>query len=163
MTSVSVRDMHAVQYNATHQRWVKHRAVVLLTPSEQRILKMLAKGLGAGVKGAGEIARSPKTVEAHVVRLRDKMGIPSVEQLAIAAEQLYPSGASVPQVSLANLTERQAEALGLLAEGRTYEEMSEQLGIDHRSVHARVRAIKDKLGVEELPLLRAAARKALGK
>jgi DNA-binding NarL/FixJ family response regulator len=50
---------------------------------------------------------------------------------------------------LADLTEREREVLGLIAEGRSNQAISDRLGLSPKTVEAHIRAIFMKLGLEE--------------
>ncbi len=151
---------HFVQYNASQGRWVRRRAMVVLSPKEQRVLKLLAQGFNAS-ETASEINRAYKTVEGHIARLCHRMGIADREQLSIAAQQLYGSTGEVsaaPEIDLSSLSDRELQYLVLASEGMNYRVIASKMGVKYKSVWHRIRAIKDKVGIERLGVLRASAR-----
>ena len=56
-----------------------------------------------------------------------------------------------PRTALDELTPREREVLGLMAEGRSNRAIGDRLGLAERSVEANVRTILDKLGLEPDP------------
>lgn len=55
--------------------------------------------------------------------------------------------APAPAAPLAALTHREGEILGLLADGRRYKEIADQLGLSYDTVRAHIRSIYEKLQV----------------
>jgi DNA-binding NarL/FixJ family response regulator len=130
-----------------------------------------------GMKAAAEIRRShPSTavlvlsqhVETHLAvelvasgggfgyLLKDR--VLDVREFLDAAERVRRGGSALdpevvtqlltpPQDTLADLTPREREVLGLMAEGRTNAGIAQQLWVTERTVEAHVRSILDKLGI----------------
>jgi DNA-binding NarL/FixJ family response regulator len=130
-----------------------------------------------GMKAAAEIRRShPSTavlvlsqhVETHLAvelvasgggfgyLLKDR--VLDVREFLDAAERVRRGGSALdpevvtqlltpPQDMLADLTPREREVLGLMAEGRTNAGIAQQLWVTERTVEAHVRSILDKLGI----------------
>lgn len=149
-------------YNATQQRWIRHRAVISITKTEAAVLRGLAKGKDERQIGM-EIHRDSKTVSGHIIRLRQRMKIPSVRHLAIAAEQLYGSECPPPQVNLSLLTDREMEITVLASEGLSQSQIAKKLGIQIDTVYKRINSAKGKLGVEDYRLMKAAVRSVFAK
>jgi serine/threonine-protein kinase len=55
------------------------------------------------------------------------------------------------QTGLSDLTEREIEVLGLIAEGRSNQGISQALFLSPKTVEAHIREIFSKLGLEEAP------------
>lgn len=64
---------------------------------------------------------------------------------------LYTAGALGPEQPLAQLTERECEVLGLMAEGRSNAAIAAQLVVTPRTVEAHIRQILSKLDLNESP------------
>lgn len=78
--------------------------VVQLTPGELTILRLIAQGVG--VKGAAQkLDRSPKTIQAHLTNMREKLGVHTTVELVLVSLR-----ANV--ISLADLPAHDAEIEG---------------------------------------------------
>lgn len=153
--------MHYAQRDASGA-WHKLEGVVVLGELDQSLLHALA-----AVRSVNQIAEgrgcSPKTIDAQIARLMCRLDVSSRRKLVIAAEQLYGIDPSVPDIDLALVTDRQLEVLRLLAEGLSYPEIGQAMGIQADTVFRHVEWIKAALNIASLPLLAAATRKVIAR
>jgi DNA-binding CsgD family transcriptional regulator len=138
---------------------VRNSSVVGLSPIEQKVMKLLANG-----KTTAEISallhKSVRTIDGHIYRIAKRMELSSVREVRVISQQLF-ADRGVPELDLSRLTNRQLEILMNLSDGLNYPQIAERLGIKPITVYATIRQVKDRLGVDTLEMLAAAARKAV--
>lgn len=127
----------------------RHRTVGVLVLSQYLEPDYALRLLGAGVDRVGYL-------------LKDRLG--SADELLDAAHRVAGGGSAVdPAVvqelvkarrrddAIGRLTEREREALGLIAEGRSNRSIAERLGITTKTLEGMSGTIFSKLGLEEDP------------
>ncbi|MCX7824703.1 MAG: response regulator transcription factor [Verrucomicrobiae bacterium] len=130
--------------------------IVMLTMFEDadKIFAALRAGASGYLLKRAAIAELPEAIEqAH------RGGSPMTPQIARHVVQFFQSQSSQP-ANAEGLTERERDLLSLLARGRQYKEIAEQLGISVDTVRSHIRRIYRKLHVHSRT---EAAVKFLGK
>jgi DNA-binding CsgD family transcriptional regulator len=66
-------------------RWRSVASALRLSPREKQILESMLLRMDTEIRIADRLGMSPRTVQTHVQRLRQKLGVTSREQLLVAA------------------------------------------------------------------------------
>lgn len=126
----------------------------LLTETEVELIDALSTGhkVGEAAKLAGI---DSKDVRAHITQITSKLGVGTIEEATLKAfqHQKLPRWAGVPRH---NLSVRQEEAVRLAAQGKSYVEMAQEMGLTVNTVNVNMSTIGSKLRVSgRLAIVRA--------
>ena len=123
--------------------------LVMLTVS--RAERDLLDSLRAGARGYLSKDLSPEALVRSIRHIRDDVMPMARRDASLVIARLIdalPRHQAVGVTALPELTVRENEVLGLLAEGMTDREISVALVVSRRTVESHVRNILEKLGVE---------------
>jgi DNA-binding NarL/FixJ family response regulator len=125
--------------------------VVILTTFDED--EHVAAALRAGVSGFLLKVSPPEQLVAAVRTVAGGGGLldPAVTLRVIESFASAPSTPREQGRLLAELTEREREVLGLMAEGRSNQAICDRLFLSGKTVEAHVRTIFSKLGLEVAP------------
>ena len=127
-----------------------HPGVGVLVLSEYLDPGYAARLLESGTPGRGYLLKETVTdLDAFAEAIRAVAGGESVVDPAIVRRVLDRPRSE--DDSLSDLSEREREILGLMAEGRTNRGIAEQLVLSERTVESHVRRVLLKLGVPDTP------------
>ena len=137
--------------------------VVVLTvfESPEVILEAIAAGASGYVlkkTNARDLATLLRSVAEGGAPMSPSVAAKVLEFVRRSAAAGPPTGPDASRPSRLDLTEREADVLRRLAEGRTYAKAAEDLGVTESTVRTHVRAIYRKLQVHSVA---AAVRKAV--
>lgn len=124
-----------------------------LTERQQRVALLAAQGLRNREIGQ-QLFVSERTVEGHIAAVLDALGAPT--RVGIARH--VPSEAAVPVLGAADLTPRQRDVAGLVAEGCSNAEIAARLGISEKTVEKHLTDLFARLGVQSRTAVAAAVR-----
>ena len=117
--------------------------VIMLTMFDDT--QLIFDALRAGASGYLLKRAAPKELPAAIEQVQQG-GSPMTPEIARQVVQFFQAQSAVPAAD-DDLTERERELLSLLARGRQYKEISDQLGISVDTVRSHIRRIYRKLHV----------------
>jgi DNA-binding NarL/FixJ family response regulator len=118
-----------------------------LSGPEREVLEVYARG-NTIPQIAAALLLHERTVEAHLERARRRLGIATASQAKeyLGGEPAVQSPAGRATGRLAELTRRELEVLGLVAQGRTNQQIADELVISLHTAIRHVANILEKTG-----------------
>ncbi|MEV0386664.1 response regulator transcription factor [Nonomuraea sp. NPDC050643] len=137
------------------------RSVLVLTISRRVDYEQLLSLISAGVHGYLDIDVEPQNLYAALSLLsRDRFFLSGSATSLFQDDSARPGASQTSSFALlADLTERELQVLGLVADGWTHKQISSRLGLSKTTVDTYVQHIRQKLGIHnKAELTRAAVR-----
>lgn len=127
------------------------RRVLDLTEQEHGMLMGCLRGIGKATI-ASELGVATSTVEHGLLAIRRKLGLSNTAQLLrIAARAGIDGAISNPNEVWKQLSEDEQQIVIGLHEGKSQTSIAESMGINPRVLEYRLRALKKRLGLDDLP------------
>jgi DNA-binding NarL/FixJ family response regulator len=137
------------------------QSLLILTISRRVDHEQLLSLISAGIHGYLDIDVEPQNLYAALSLLsRDRFFLSGSATSLFQGDSARPGASQTPSLALlADLTERELQVLGLVADGWTHKQISSRLGLSKTTVDTYVQHIRQKLGIHnKAELTRAAVR-----
>jgi DNA-binding NarL/FixJ family response regulator len=140
---INLPQMSGIECTRALKARLPETQVIMLTMFDDT--QLIFDALRAGASGYLLKRAAPKELPAAIEQVQQG-GSPMTPEIARQVVQFFQHQSPVPAAD-DDLTERERELLSLLARGRQYKEISDQLGISVDTVRSHIRRIYRKLHV----------------